>query len=42
MLAALVFLTGCDLQHGNALKAFILLVAGLQSPLIFGEVSEGD
>ena len=42
MLAALVFLTGCDLRHGNALKAFILLVAGLQSLLIFGEAGEVD
>jgi uncharacterized membrane protein YfcA len=42
MLAALVFLTGCDLRHGNALKAFILLVVGLQSLLIFGEVGEVD
>jgi len=42
MLAALVFLTGCDLRYGNALKAFILLVAGLQSLLIFGEAGEVD
>jgi len=37
LLAALVFLTGCDLRHGNAMKAFVLLVVGLQSLLIFGE-----
>ncbi len=42
MLAALVFLTGCDLRHGNALKAFILLIVGLQSLLIFGEAGEVD
>jgi uncharacterized protein len=42
MLAALVLLTGCDLRHGNALKAFILLVVGLQSLLIFGESQEVD
>jgi len=35
LLAALVFLTGCDLRHANALKAFVPLVIGLQSPLIF-------
>ena len=40
MLAALVLLTGCDLRHGNAMKAFILLVVGLQSLLIFGESGE--
>ena len=28
MLAALVMLTGCDLREGNAMRAFILLVAG--------------
>jgi uncharacterized protein len=40
MLAALVFLIGCDLRHGNALKAFILLVVGLQSLLTFGATDE--
>lgn len=40
MLAALVLLTGCDLRHGNAMKAFILLIVGLQSLLIFGESGE--
>ena len=40
MLAAMVFLTGCDLRHGNALKAFLLLVVGLQSRLIFGGADE--
>ncbi len=42
MLAALVMLTGCDLREGNAMKAFILLVVGLQSLLIFGETGEVD
>jgi uncharacterized protein len=42
LLAALVFLTGCDLRHGNAIKAFVLLVVGLQSLLIFGEAGEVD
>ncbi len=40
MLAALVLLTGCDLRQGNAMKAFILLVVGVQSLLIFGEAHE--
>jgi uncharacterized protein len=40
MLAALVLLTGCDLREGNAMKAFVLLVVGLQSLLIFAESSE--
>lgn len=38
--AELLFLTGCDLRRGNALKAFILLIVGLQSLLIFGETGE--
>jgi uncharacterized membrane protein YfcA len=42
MLAALVLLTGYDLRHGNAMKAFILLVVGLQSLLVFAESSEVD
>ena len=42
LLAALVFLTGCDLRHGNALKSFVLLIVGLQSLLIFGEAGEVD
>jgi uncharacterized membrane protein YfcA len=42
ILAALVLLTGCDLRGGNAMKAFILLVVGLQSLLIFGETGEVD
>jgi uncharacterized membrane protein YfcA len=42
LLAALVFLTSCDLRHGNAIKAFVLLVVGLQSLLIFGEAGEVD
>jgi uncharacterized protein len=42
ILAALVLLTGCDLREGNAMKAFILLVVGLQSLLIFGESGEVD
>jgi uncharacterized protein len=40
ILAALILLTGNDLRHGNAMKAFILLVVGLQSLLIFGESGE--
>ena len=40
MLAALVLLTGCDLRQVNAMKAFVLLVIGLQSLLIFGETNE--
>ncbi len=42
MLAALVLLTGCDLRQGNAMKAFILLVVGLQSLLVFTEAHEVD
>jgi uncharacterized membrane protein YfcA len=42
ILAALVLLTGCDLREGNAMKAFILLVVGLQSLVIFGETGEVD
>ena len=40
MLAALVLLTGCDLRQGNAMKAFILLIVGLESLLIFDETHE--
>jgi uncharacterized protein len=40
MLAALVLLTGYDLRHGNAMKAFILLVVGLQSLFVFAESNE--
>lgn len=40
MLAALVMLTGYDVARGNALKVLLLLVAGLQSVLIFGETGE--
>src|SRR5919202_5571100 len=42
MLATLVLLTGCDLRQGNAMKAFILLVVGLQSLLIFADAREVD
>ena len=42
ILAALVLLTGCDLREGNAMKAFILLIVGLQSLLVFGETGEVD
>ena len=42
MLAALILLTGCDLRQGNALKAFILLIVGLQSLLIFSEARDVD
>jgi uncharacterized membrane protein YfcA len=40
MLATLVLLTGSDLRQGNALKAFILLVVGMQSLLIFADTRE--
>lgn len=39
-LAALILLTGYDLERGNALKVFLLLVVGLQSALIFGETGQ--
>ena len=42
MLATLVLLTGYDLRHGNAMKAFILLVVGLQSLFVFADSSEVD
>ncbi len=42
VLAALVLLTGCDLRQGNAMKAFVLLVVGLQSLLVFSEAREVD
>ncbi len=42
MLAALVLLSGYDLRHGNAMKAFILLIVGLQSLFIFDDRSEVD
>ncbi len=42
ILAALILLTGCELREGNAMKAFILLVVGLQSLLIFGDRGEVD
>jgi uncharacterized membrane protein YfcA len=42
ILAALILLTGNDLRHGNAMKAFISLVVGVQSLLIFGESGEVD
>ena len=42
ILATLILLTGCDLRQGNAMKAFILLVVGLQSLLIFSEDQEVD
>ena len=42
MLAALILLTGCDLRQGNAMKALILLIVGLQSLLIFTEAQEVD
>jgi uncharacterized membrane protein YfcA len=41
VLAALVLLTGCDLKQGNAMKAFVLLVVGLQSLLIFADARGG-
>ncbi len=42
MLAALVLLTGYDLKRGNAMKAFVLLVVGLQSLVVFGDMGEVD
>src|SRR5215210_8486981 len=42
LLAALVLLTGCDLRQGNAMKAFILLIVGVQSLLIFADTREVD
>lgn len=42
ILAALILLTGNDLRHGDAMKAFILLVIGLQSLLIFDKSGEVD
>lgn len=42
MLAALVLLTGYDLKRGNAMKAFILLVVGLQSLVVFADRGEVD
>ena len=42
ILAALILLTGNHLKHGNAMKAFILLVVGFQSLLIFGASGEVD
>jgi len=42
MLAALILLTGYDLERGNALKVFLLLVVGAQSLLIFGGSGQVD
>ncbi len=42
MLAAFVLLTGYDLRRGNAMKAFVLLVVGLQSLVVFAEKGEVD
>ena len=42
ILAALVLLSGYDLRHGNAMKAFILLVVGMQSLFIFDDRGEVD
>ncbi len=42
MLAALVLLTGYDLKRGNAMKAFVLLVVGLQSLVVFADRGEVD
>ena len=42
MLAALVLLSGYDLRHGNAMKAFILLIVGLQSLFVFDDRGEVD
>jgi uncharacterized membrane protein YfcA len=42
ILAALVLLSGYDLRHANAMKAFVLLVVGLQSLFIFEDRGEVD
>ena len=42
ILAALVLLSGFDLKHGNAMKAFILLIVGLQSLVVFDDRGEVD
>ena len=42
ILAALVLLSGYDLRHGNAMKASILFVVGLQSLFIFDDRGEVD
>ena len=42
ILAALVLLSGYDLRHGNAMKAFILFVVGLQSLFVFADRGEVD
>ena len=42
MLAALVLLTGYDLKRGNAMKAFVLLIVGLQSLVVFADRGEVD
>jgi len=42
MLAALVLLTGYDLKHGNAMKAFVLLVVGVQSLVVFADQGDVD
>jgi uncharacterized membrane protein YfcA len=42
ILAALVLLSGYDLRHANAMKAFVLLVVGLQSLFIFDDRGEVD
>jgi uncharacterized membrane protein YfcA len=42
ILAALVLLSGYDLRHVNAVKAFILLVVGLQDLFVFADRGEVD
>ncbi len=42
VLAAMVLLSGYDLRHANAMKAFVLLVVGLQSLLVFADRGEVD
>jgi uncharacterized membrane protein YfcA len=42
VLAGLALLTGRDLKQGNAMKAFVLLVVGWQSLLIFADAREVD
>jgi uncharacterized membrane protein YfcA len=40
ILAALVLLSGYDLRHANAMKAFVVLVVGLQSLFVFDDRGE--
>ena len=42
ILAALVLLSGYDLRHANAMKAFVLLVVGMQSLFVFDDRGDVD